>query len=106
VSGPGEVETLERRLLGPLPADEAERLLHPEFREFGGSGRVWDREGALAELADRTETVEPKELTVTAVGDHAALATYAVAGSLRSSLWVRAADGWQILFHQGTPVPG
>jgi hypothetical protein len=28
------------------------------------------------------------------------------AASLRSSLWRRDEEGWRMVFHQGTPVPG
>src|SRR3954451_1932975 len=49
-----EVVALELRLLDPaVRADReaVERLLHPEFREIGASGRLWDRDSMTAALA-------------------------------------------------------
>jgi hypothetical protein len=33
---------------------------------------------------------------------HAVHATYRAPGSLRSSVWIREANRWRMLFHQGT----
>jgi hypothetical protein len=103
-----EVVALELSLLDPevrsSPA-RVERLLHADFREFGASGTAWDRKAIIASLAadpgrgwDATE-IDARELAAGVV-----LVTYRAAGSLRSSLWVEGADGWQLLFHQGTPA--
>jgi ribonuclease HI len=108
-----ELETvvaLERRLLEPAArADRAavDRLLHAEFREVGASGVLWERAAIIAALA--AEPGVPAELPAAVdareVSGGVVLLTYAIAGSLRSSLWVRGGpDGWQVLFHQGTPV--
>jgi hypothetical protein len=107
-----EVVALELRLLDPetrrSPA-EVERLLHPEFREIGASGRVWDRDSIVANLAANPgEPARATEVTARFVADRAVLVTYAAesAGvrSLRSSLWVGEDGGWRVLFHQGTPA--
>ena len=93
-----------------------ERLLHPRFREFGRSGRSYVRADVLANLPAEQEatTVWSQNFEIELVGDNAALLTYSSAhvvadGKLerhtnRSSLWVRAASAWQMLFHQGTPT--
>jgi ribonuclease HI len=107
-----EVVSLELRLLDPETrrnAAKVERLLHPGFREIGASGRLWDRDSMVASLADDPgEPSRASEVTARFVSDRAVLVTYAVesagARSLRSSLWVGGDDGWQILFHQGTPA--
>jgi hypothetical protein len=105
-----EVVELELRLLEPeVRADRAmvERLLHPEFREFGTAGRVWDRASMVAALAeDPGPRAEASEVDARLVAPDVVLVTY-IAGSaglrsLRSSLWVRDEDGWRVLFHQGT----
>ena len=103
---------LEEKLLALGTACDrgcAESLLTPEFREFGAYGRVLNRAAVLEEIADAVA----RRYTLTdarcePLGSEAALLTYrvVVAGreSLRSSLWVRHVDGWQMLFHQGTRV--
>jgi hypothetical protein len=105
-----EAVALELRLLDPaVRADRAqvERLLHPEFREFGTSGRVWDRSSIVAALAEEPgPPARASEVEARVVGPDVVLVTYVAeaAGrrSLRSSLWVRDEDGWRVLFHQGT----
>jgi ribonuclease HI len=103
-----EVCSLERRLLDPAvrARPEAVRaLLHPEFAEIGASGRTWDRESIVAALeADPGGETAVSDLGASLVADGVALVTYATEGSKRSSLWVRADDGWQVRFHQGTPA--
>jgi hypothetical protein len=95
-----------------------EALLHPDFREVGRSGQSYDRETVIRYLAEhggRTEVVATDH-AVHAIGHDAALLTYrsgprhadgrVATKALRSSLWVRTASGWQLLYHQGTPAPG
>ena len=104
-----EVVALEVSLLDPdvrRSPERVERLLHPDFREFGASGHAWDRDGIVAALAtDPGRGWEATDVDAREVADGVVLVTYRAAGSLRSSLWVRGRDGWQVLFHQGTPVP-
>ncbi|MDN5859423.1 MAG: DUF4440 domain-containing protein [Pseudonocardia sp.] len=82
-------------------------LLDPEFREFGSSGRVWDREeilDAMAAEAGRAPVVE--DVVATWLGPDAVLVTYravrAARTTLRSSIWRRAEARWAVYFHQGT----
>ncbi|WP_019818963.1 nuclear transport factor 2 family protein [Saccharomonospora saliphila] len=111
-----DVLDAERALLAPEVRARPERvteLLHPDFVEFGASGRRFERESLLAML--REESREPVPLTdadmrATRLADDVVLVTYLVsasgARSRRSSVWLRAADGrWRLYFHQGTPVP-
>jgi ribonuclease HI len=109
-----EVKHLEVLLLQPEVRRDAvtlDRLLHPDFREIGASGRCWTRDEVIDEL-----TKDPEQVPITAsaldarqVSDGLILLTYhseAPHGSaLRSSWWARSDAGWQIVFHQGTPVP-
>ena len=102
------VVALEMRLLDPATRRDPSAvasLLHPDFREIGASGRWWTRSEIVAALAaDPGEHLVAEDVVARAAGDRAVLVTYAVPGSLRSSLWVRCADGWRVLFHQGTPI--
>ena len=84
-------------------------LLHPDFVEYGSSGRVWDRESIGSLSADGDE-ITAADLVARRIGPDAVLLTYRSVRSgheaLRSSTWIRDdADTWLLLFHQGTPVP-
>lgn len=110
-----ELQVLEERLAVPGVEETRETLgalLAAEFREIGSSGRLFTAASVLdAILAVGRPRLMLEEFTVVAVADGAALVTYvskSVAGpgwkapSLRSSLWVRRENRWQLLFHQGT----
>jgi hypothetical protein len=95
--------------------DEAwmRRVLHPDFREFGRSGRVYDPAATLAVEASAFEAELPlPEFAVAEPAPGVALVTYlsrvrygeGVLAANRSSLWIRGADGWRLRFHQGTPT--
>ena len=93
-------------------AAHMDRLLHPDFLEFGRSGRTYTRSECLA--MERTEMdAELRDFVVHRVDDNTALVTYVsvvrhttVQMGHRSSLWVWRDDRWQLRFHQGTAVPG
>lgn len=86
----------------------AARLLDPEFREFGASGRIWDRTSVLTMMAD--DDAPPPvtdDVVATKLADDIVLLTYRTREpgrtALRSSLWRRRqGDRWTVLFHQGT----
>lgn len=107
----------EMSLLDPEVRRSPERaaaLLHPEFREFGASGRVWDRASMLALFVEETEN----EGTTTKVSGmkavqlapglvHLTFDTDADGRRAhRSSLWRLTDDGWRMYFHQGTLFGG
>jgi hypothetical protein len=109
------VVALERRLLhAPTRGRrrELERLLHAERRDIGASGRTWDRESTIAALAaEASEWVSIRDVVARFVADDVVLVTYAAVrvtsrerDSMCSSLWLNGEDGWQVIFHQGTPV--
>lgn len=104
----------ELRLLDPRvrgAPEVAGELLDPEFREFGASGRVWDRASILEMTADHDEPPPvTDELVATRLADDVVLLAYRTRRPgrtvLRSSLWRRRGDGpWRVCFHQGTVVP-
>jgi hypothetical protein len=97
------------RLGSACDRQHAELLLAIEFVEFGASGRVWTRGDILDELDRTPERVyEISGIGLQILSDASALLTYhlLVAGkrSLRSSLWIKRHDRWQMLFRQGTVV--
>ena len=93
-----------------------DRLLHDRFREFGRSGRIYTKAEIVTEFAYQPQTYEvwSQDFRVEPLSESLALLTYRSAhinsdGELarhtnRSSLWQLTEDGWQMLFHQGTPT--
>lgn len=106
-----EVVRREQELLEPtLRRSSAllRELLHPDFVEFGASGRVWDRAGIIAALeAEPGVSGEGTDYSPVRLSASVVLLTYEIAGrpgSLRCSVWVKdPAAGWLLRFHQGTP---
>jgi ribonuclease HI len=100
----------ERLLLrADVRADAArvEQLLHPDFLEFGASGRSWHRAAIVDSLAaDPTTSGVATGFAPVRLADDVVLLTYRVdgdPGSLRSSVWLRnGTAGWRLRFHQGT----
>lgn len=96
--------------------EQLDRLLHPRFREFGRSGRIYSKAQILAELSKQAPTykVWSQDFEVEPLTEGLALLTYESAhvndaGELercthRSSLWQLTGCGWQMRFHQGTPT--
>jgi ribonuclease HI len=110
-----EVLDMELQLLDPaVRTDRAvlEQLLHPDFAEFGASGRVWDREAMMRALGEEAPVsrTEVSDLAAAHLADDVILVTYrtttAERSALRSSTWVQARGRWQVRFHQGTPLTG
>ncbi|MDK1344286.1 DUF4440 domain-containing protein [Streptomyces sp. 378] len=104
----------ELALLTPEIRRSPERvgaLLHPDFHEFGASGRHWSRAAIIASLA---ATSEPgaRPVTVSALRGvqlapdlvHLTYDTeYDGSRAHRSSLWRRTEGRWLLWFHQATP---
>lgn len=100
----------ELELLAPEARadDEAVRaLLHEDFREFGASGTVWNRETIVrATRASSSVRIRADDLRPVRLGPDAILLTYTArtegSASLRTSIWVRAGEAWKVLHHHGT----
>lgn len=107
------VVAAELRLLDPAvrrDPDAALALLHADFREFGASGTVWDRESIRQVFGPGSDDeLRAEDLRPVRLGPDAVLLTYTVwhgeAASRRTSVWVRTGEGWRLLHHQGTRVP-
>jgi len=95
-------------------------LLADEFVEFGKSGRVYNKEvtiDALASEGSSGSSVVPQvaDFSVTALSNDVVLVRYRSVRAapdaqktfetLRSSIWKLNASRWQMVFHQGTPIP-
>ncbi|MFI1396975.1 DUF4440 domain-containing protein [Streptomyces sp. NPDC020681] len=103
----------ELRLLDPAVRTSPERLaelFHPDYREFGTSGRLWDRDSIIAALTAR-DAPAPRPITASRIRGvqlardvvHLTFDTDTGAHRAhRSSLWRLTAGGWLLYFHQGT----
>lgn len=97
--------------------ERLDALLHDAFMEIGSSGAVHRKADTLARLLAEhgALTIRPDGFDVSELVPGVMLVTYqAVIGdrqsgagrrSLRSSLWLHTTRGWQMRFHQGTPLP-
>jgi hypothetical protein len=114
-----ELQTLEVELHHPgvrCNRERLETLLHPEFCEVGRSGREYTRETVINHLlvAQSAAPVVSESFTLCQLARGAALLTYRSAHghagkiltnhTLRSSVWLQTAVGWQLRYHQGTPA--
>lgn len=112
------LEALERALHDPQVRADAARLaalLDADFSEIGSTGNSYGRAAALAEIPAERAAVEIRSddyrvaLLAPTVAQVRYRSWYVIEGVqqrevLRSSLWRRHADAWQVVFHQGTPA--
>ncbi len=105
-----QVVALERSMLtDEVRSDPATMaaLLHPQWSEIGGSGRLWTREDTLAEIGPLDEPVSLAVISVSQVAPDLILLLRRASSDhgtrLRSTLWQRTGGRWQARFHQGTP---
>ncbi|MCA1029651.1 nuclear transport factor 2 family protein [Bacillus timonensis] len=104
--------TLEQKLQLPnIRKNQAELdcLLADDFVEFGSSGRIWNKKEIIEGLLNETSyVITMEDFNVKWLGADVALVTYQVVGtskvsaSLRSSIWKKNENFWQMIFHQGT----
>jgi hypothetical protein len=93
---------------------QLEELIHPSFQEIGYSGKCYTKEEVLKALASQKSTpnIHTADFSVTPISSTVALLTYKFANigedgtlskqALRSSLWKKCGNMWQIVFHQAT----
>ena len=97
-------------------AKQVNMLLHNSFVECGRSGRIYKRNDILEELSgdEVAASVWSQDFAVEEISEGVILLTYLSAHinsdeelfrhTFRSSLWQQTPDGWQMRFHQGTPI--
>jgi hypothetical protein len=87
--------------------------LAADFFEFGSSGRMYTRDATLNTTRQVIGASLPlQELVIRLLDDNTAQVTYisetsATGGprrARRSSIWSKTSTGWQLRFHQGTPI--
>jgi len=101
---------LEQRLLSQTTRGNTEdisRLIADDFTEFGASGGVWSKTDLIQQLPCQPfiqRTIS--EFAVKPLSGDTALVTYRchtnAGNSLRSSIWRKQEEQWQMVFHQGT----
>ena len=92
--------------------DYMNRILAPDFFEFGRSGRIYQRADTLAvEKQEIKAEIPLKDFTIHSISQDVVLITYIsrvknekLDVGNRSSIWSKNAEGWQLRFHQGTAV--
>jgi hypothetical protein len=115
------VDRVEESLAGELALLDATvrsdpfalgQLLHPDFAEWGQSGRWWTRESiidALPSEGDLYDAPGARGVRADEIAEGVVLVVYVsvradrVVG--RSSLWVEHQGRMRIRWHQGTPIP-
>ena len=99
--------------LGATRAD-FERMTVSDFWEVGASGRRYSRAAVLDELEKRyavphADVWETTDFHCRKLADDVYLLTYTLLQdgkrlTRRATIWRRTAEGWQIVYHQGTIV--
>lgn len=102
----------ERQLLLPAVRRDRQallRLLHADFEEVGASGRCYSRAQIIEQLCNEPVVESPRDEVhdprVRRLSDSLLMLRWRTKPenlSQRTSLWVHSAQGWQLLFHQGT----
>lgn len=100
-----ELQLSDRAIRNSRVASSA--LLDAEFREFGASGKVWDKESILDMMSEDTSPPPTIDTVMAArLGPNAILLTYRTRSpektAMRSSIWLHRENGWKLYFHQGT----
>jgi hypothetical protein len=103
----------ELALLDPVvraDREAASRLIDPEFLEVGQGGRLWGPAEVLSEFGSASSMphVTISEMDARAIADNLVLVTYVSTienrSVRRSSIWRDSAEGWRVMFHQGTRI--
>ena len=109
-----EVIARERESLRPevrASAAALDRLLDPDFREIGASGRLWTRAAAIEAVPtwEQTAPILDEDMEGRRLAGDLVLLTYVSDSdgrrARRSSLWRRSGGSWRMVFHQGTLLP-
>jgi hypothetical protein len=92
--------------------DDFEKMTSADFWEIGASGQRYSREYVLDELEKRYATAhedvwETREFRCQRLAVDVYLLTYVLLQdgtrlTRRATIWRRTAEGWTIVFHQGT----
>lgn len=105
-----QIYQLEKELLTPQVREDLLKLnsiLAADFFEFGSSGTIWSKKDVIEGGLSLTE-MTLFDFDIHPLGEDVMLATYRVHDktrnqkTLRSSIWRKNEEHWQLFFHQGT----
>jgi hypothetical protein len=109
------IRFLEEKLVEPATRhsiSELSELLTDDFTEFGRSGNVYNKQGVIvSNQKQETARMTLSGFKIVGLAPNVILATYRATKtetggqksySLRSSIWRKTGDKWQMFFHQGT----
>ena len=92
--------------------EDFESMTDPDFWEVGASGRRYSRENVINTLVERYSVAhediwKADGFHCCEIAENNYLLTYTLVQdntrkTRRSTIWRKAADGWKILYHQGT----
>lgn len=106
------IVALEKDLLSDRVRSDPGRvreILHPQFTEFGSSGRVWTRNRLLAEIVALPMRVHYEPVGADRLAADVILLRWRAVSAhtewLRCSVWQRVEGQWRLRFAQGTQVP-
>ena len=94
-------------------AEDLERQMAPDFFEVGASGRLYSRVHVREVLLKRyaaggEDPWETSDFHCRQLGPDTYLLTYVLRQEQRMTrrltVWQRSEQGWQVAYHQGTPV--
>lgn len=110
---------LETSLLKPeirSSTKDLDLLLADDFREFGSSGKVYDKKNILERLPKDIEISSVQfivsDFKIKELSENVILATFKTdkisldgdhVTALRASIWKNINGNWQMIYHQGTP---
>lgn len=111
------LRSLEEKLLNPevrKSSQELLRLLSDEFIEIGSSGKIYNKSQVIESLKNESEVyITIMNFKAMQLAPEVILLTYTASSinkiindtrnSLRSSIWKKSDNQWQLVFHQGTP---
>ena len=115
------IEDLEVSLLKPevrRSAKKISELLADDFVEFGMFGKIYSKQDFVELLPnskeEKFEKYEASEFQTKEIAVDTVLLTYKASiaflktnekiWTLRSSIWQKRGDNWQMIFHQGTVI--
>jgi hypothetical protein len=112
------IKALEEKLLAPDirgSQEELEKLISPDFIEYGSSGKIFNHLAVITDLIAHSRNTFKYSFVnfkTRRLSDDIILALYIleternhrIAITNRSSLWHWEEGSWRIIFHQGTQV--
>ncbi len=114
------LRSLEEKLLNPEVRKSPQELLYllsDEFIEIGSSGTIYNKHQIIETLKQESEgyitimnfkelQLAPEVILLTYTANSVNKISNNTRHSLRSSIWRKSDDRWQLVFHQGTPLAG